>query len=480
MNLGSETETLEYKRSTSELEDSLKDISAILNKHGAGELYFGVRPDGEVRGQQVSGTTLKKIGQAIGNHIKPALYPTVEQVVIDDKTCIRVAFEGGTPPYYCRGKAYVRVADESLSMSPEELEGSIRRKLASESPWDSAVSNLAIRDIDETKLESYLKKANAAGRIRWKYSDAEDALIRLDLLSGDKLLNTAKVMFSTKPQLELIMATFASEERLTFLNIDNAVDTIVNLVDAGELYVKKAIQWRLEFGDGMRRVEVPEVPMAAVREALSNSFVHRLWGNGQNNEIAVYKDRVEIYNPGTFPEGLSPEDYIFGTIKPVQRNPLLAQIMYYSKDIEHFGTGLKRIHDACAEADVRYEFKRDKMGFTVVLYRPKGLILDRVTGKVIGRDRHSTVAATGQVAGQVTGQVTAIDSQSAEGRIALLLGVLGDEAMSAKELLSAMGLMNRENLYNNYLNPAIGEGLIERTIPDKPTSRLQRYRKTSK
>jgi biotin operon repressor len=102
------------------------------------------------------------------------------------------------------------------------------------------------------------------------------------------------VSFSTNPQLELIMATFATEERLTFLNIDNSVGTIIKLVDAGELYVKKAIQWRLEFGDGMKRVEVPEV---------------------------------------------------------------------------------------------RYEFKREKLGFTVVFYRPKNLVLDSVTGKVVGGNK---------------------------------------------------------------------------------------------
>jgi ATP-dependent DNA helicase RecG len=424
---------LEYKRSTSELEDALVDISAILNKHGAGELYFGIRPDGEIIGQQVSEATLRKVSQAVGNHIKPVIYPAIEQVVIDDKPCVRVRFEGGNPPYYCRGKAYMRVADESLSMSPEELESSIKRKLEAENPWDSAISDLTVADVDEAALQDYLKKANDAGRIEWKYAGVEDALSRLKLLSGGKLLNTAKVMFSTNPRLELIMATFASEERLTFLNIDNSVDTIIKLVDAGELYVKKAIQWRLEFGNGMKRGEVPEVPMAAVREALLNSFAHRLWGNGQNNEIAIYKDRVEIYNPGTFPEGVSPEDFINGTVQPVQRNPLLAQIMYYSKDIEHFGTGLKRIHDACTEADVRYEFRRGKMGFSVVLYRPKGLILDRVTGKVMGRDK-------GTFSESFTEDFT---ERFTEKELQVLALIASDASMTSEEMASALGVTRR-------------------------------------
>ena len=50
---------------------------------------------------------------------------------------------------------------------------------------------------------------------------------------------------------------------------------------------------------------------------------------------------------------------------------------------ERFGTGLKRIHDVCVEADVKYEFKRQKLGFSVAFYRPQDLNLDPVTGQVV-------------------------------------------------------------------------------------------------
>lgn len=51
MNLGIETETLEFKKSTGELKEAMNSISAILNKHQQGEIYFGVKPDGTVIGQ---------------------------------------------------------------------------------------------------------------------------------------------------------------------------------------------------------------------------------------------------------------------------------------------------------------------------------------------------------------------------------------------------------------------------------------------
>ena len=82
---------------------------------------------------------------------------------------------------------------------------------------------------------------------------------------------------------------------------------------------------------------------------------------------------------------MTPQDYIEQEEPSIQRNPLLARILYYSKDIEHFGTGLKRIDDECKAADVRYEFKQMKRGFKVIFYRRpshEGEVLDGNSGKI--------------------------------------------------------------------------------------------------
>ena len=71
---------------------------------------------------------------------------------------------------------------------------------------------------------------------------------------------------------------------------------------------------------------------------------------------------------------------------------------------------------------------------------------------------------------QVTPQVTP--------QVARLLGVLGDNEMSARDLMRELGLRDRKNFVRLYLDPALESGAIERTIPDKPTSRLQKYRRT--
>ena len=65
MNLGKENETLEFKKTTGELKAAMISISSILNKHGIGTLYFGVKPDGEACGQEVSESSLRDVSRSL-------------------------------------------------------------------------------------------------------------------------------------------------------------------------------------------------------------------------------------------------------------------------------------------------------------------------------------------------------------------------------------------------------------------------------
>lgn len=85
-----ETETVELKRSTSELKEGMIAVVAMLNKHQRAELWFGIRNDGVVVGQQVSEKTVRDISKAIADHIEPKIYPVIEQITVGDKQCLKV------------------------------------------------------------------------------------------------------------------------------------------------------------------------------------------------------------------------------------------------------------------------------------------------------------------------------------------------------------------------------------------------------
>ncbi|GHU64452.1 ATP-dependent DNA helicase RecG [Clostridia bacterium] len=373
MIFGKESEILEFKKTTAELNEGVVSIASILNKHGGGELYFGIRNDGTVLGQQIGESTLRDVSQAIANHIEPRIFPKIDMLSIDEKSCIRVIFEGVNTPYFAFGRLYERVADEDKQLTVAEVESLFRRKITQISDWDSTVSDIGLDDISEAKLKAYMQKAIASGRIAFEYTTKEEVLGKLNLLlPGGNPCNAASVMFGESPRLEIQMAIFATEEKLTFNDIRREQGTITELVNVAEKYIINNIRWRAVIdGSSLQRQEIPEIPIVAAREALNNSYAHKDFRVPQINEVAIYSNRIEIYNPGTFPVGLSPEDFLDGSGKSVHRNPLLAKTMYYSKDIESFGTGLKRIADACNEAGVKYEFKPLPLGFSVIFYRPE-------------------------------------------------------------------------------------------------------------
>lgn len=383
MNLGIETETLEFKKSTGELKEAMNSICAILNKHQHGELYFGVRTDGTPVGQIVTEESLREVSQKIGNFIEPKIYPEINKVILDGKECIHVKFEGKHIPYFSYGVARIRVADEDLQMSPEEITELLMKSGREGNRWENLVSNKSVDDVDEELLIKYTRQAHEAGRIAISYTDKKTVLNQLELTEGNKLLNAGKALFSDDLIQDIQMAIFATDERLTFNDIQRYHGPVLKLVDIAESYIKSNIHWRAEFTGSLQRTEIPEVPMDAIREALLNSFCHKDYSLGQSNEVAIYKDRIEIYNPGTFPEGFEPQDFIDRPERPIRRNPKIARILYYSKAIESFGTGLKRIADACNMADVKYEFKKLKSGFAVCFYRSE----EKADKKLIKADK---------------------------------------------------------------------------------------------
>lgn len=62
-------------------------------------MYFGVRNDGEILGQQIGDCTLREISQGIANAIKPQIIPTIIMELCDDKNVIRVTVEENEKPY---------------------------------------------------------------------------------------------------------------------------------------------------------------------------------------------------------------------------------------------------------------------------------------------------------------------------------------------------------------------------------------------
>ena len=151
-----ESETLELKKTTSEIKEAIISIAAILNKHQHGELFFGIKNNGIVAGQNVTEKTIRDVSKSIADHIEPKIYPHINRIEIDGKTCIKVRFKGNDIPYFAYGRAYIRVADEDRQLSAKELEKLILGKNKDKLRWDTEICKEAkITDISATKVRSF-------------------------------------------------------------------------------------------------------------------------------------------------------------------------------------------------------------------------------------------------------------------------------------------------------------------------------------
>ncbi|MEK6937809.1 MAG: ATP-binding protein [Nanoarchaeota archaeon] len=169
-----ESETLELKKSTSELKEGIISIAAILNKHQEGELYFGVRNDGTIIGQEISERTIREVSKAISDHIEPKVFPTIHEV---ENKVIKVEFTGNNSPYYAYGRAYIRVGDEDKQLSAKELENLILRKNKEKLRWDNRVCEKAkLSDINEERVKWFVEKGGL------KYDSVKSSLEKLGLI----------------------------------------------------------------------------------------------------------------------------------------------------------------------------------------------------------------------------------------------------------------------------------------------------------
>lgn len=368
-NLGKETETLEFKKTTGEVKEGMVSISSILNKHKVGTLYFGVKPNGDATGQDVSESSLRDVSRAVYESIRPQIYPVITEEILDDRHVIKVEFEGSEVPYSAYGRYYLRTADEDREVSPAELKKFFVANEYKEK-WEKTKSEVLKKDVDKSAVKKFCEKAIAAGRLPDGKYTAAAILDRFGLTSGDYLTNAGNVLFGKKDPVTLKAAIFATDEKLTFIDMQMFEDNIINLLDIGEQYILKNIHWAGEITD-FDRNDIPEIPVAVIREALANSFAHSIYNGSTYHEICIYPSKVTIYSPGIYASSHKPEEYIKKNLQSSIRNEKIAKLLFLSKSIEQFGSGFKRINSLCKDAKIKFSYETDESGFTFIVNRKK-------------------------------------------------------------------------------------------------------------
>ena len=403
-----ENEELEFKKSISELKEAVISLSSMLNKNNHGVIFFGIKNDGTVCGQEVGEFTTTKIVNEIKNNIKPYISAKVETVRKDDKTLIRVEAYGEDTPYSAYGRYYKRSDDQDLQMAQNELEEYFENKHFLYTKWEKKLTSYEEEAVDEELLIKYIDKANDLNRLNYRYDSVVETMTKLGLMEKGKLNNAGFYLFSNKKPLLVKFARYVSDERTSFIDNRQFMGNIFECIDASVNYILSSINFNAVI-EGLQRVEKPEIPIEAIREIVVNSFAHMRVVDGDYNEITITPSCVRVYNPGTIALNEDPKAFANGEIGSKLRNPLITMALYRNKTIEAFGTGFKRVFDLCNRENVTYSYKTEGLGFSFtfrrgptdllaaekqMVYNPKGLKLSQTEIQILDMAKEGGIIAS--------------------------------------------------------------------------------------
>ena len=236
-----------------------------------------------------------------------------------------------------------------------------------------ALIRASVNDIDKTTVKQFLKDAKLAKRIIVEDDiNITNLLEKLRLLEDGHLKRAAIVLFGKDPgkfypNLAVKIGKFGeSEADLKFHEVVEG--NLIQLKErVGAMLNAKFFIHPIDFV-GMQRVERDEYPVAAVREMILNSLVHRTY-KGAPTQIRLHDGDFSIWNDGVLPEGITEED-LKKVHRSKPRNPLIADVCFKAGYIDSWGRGTIKIIEACKEAGLPDPvLKEQQGGFLSKIYK---------------------------------------------------------------------------------------------------------------
>lgn len=314
-----------------------KEIVAFSNASG-GKIFLGIDDMGNVKGIPVTNRLRSQITD-LGKNCDPAIHLTLREIagilVVDVP-------EGTNKPYQCSKGFYIRLGANSQKLSRDQiLEFNIRE---SKTRFDEQVCpDFNFKDFDDDKFEYYLKLAEIT-----KILDKESFLRNLKILTDRGMTNAGVLYFAKNPYKYIFSSRircvhFRGDERIEILDKKEVDKGIIGNIEYAFNYLKERVPVRFEI-KGVKRIEYPQFPKDAYREAIVNAVIHRDYF--ESGEVAVEKSKhsILINNPGGLIPAFPREE--FGKWS-WPRNRLLADLLSKTIYMEKVGTGIRRIRKFC-------------------------------------------------------------------------------------------------------------------------------------
>jgi predicted HTH transcriptional regulator len=221
-----------------------------------------------------------------------------------------------------------------------------------------------------------------------------------------------------------------------------------------------------------------EIPREAVTEAIVNAVIHRDYRSNASVQVMLFKDRLEVWNPGQLPYGLSPEKLQYAhSSMPV--NPILAHPAYLAGYIEEMGTGTSDIIDKCLDAGLDMPEFVQAESFKVVIWREKNVDQGELQVNESGADEELYRWEIRQR--QIKQQKALCANKAKRGNHP---SVIEKQQMvvdfctkprTSIEIMEHIGVTRQTRTVNLYIGDLIKAGKLRPLVPEKPNSPRQRY-----
>ena len=459
-----EGQRIEFKSTCGPVAALGKVVCGMLNTSG-GYIVCGVTDDHVVSGVSLKEGQLATLERQLHDGLSPKALVSVEELQLQQKTVVVIEVPAGQDvPYAFQDVFYIREGDRDQRADAETIRDMVMRRQIAPERWERrlSVANLET-DLDTDEVFRAVRDAQRGDRA-W-FRDAGNAEMVLEDFSAAKygrLTNGGDVLFSLNsarrlPQTRLRAYSYNSDKAGDkFADMTSFEGPAMTLFEQAYSFIVRNTRTISRFIKGNPvRQDSPLYPEAAVREALINAFAHRDYSSASGGiAIHVFPRRLEIWNSGSLPPGVTAETLGRGQLS-VLRNPDIAHVLYLRGLMEKAGRGSVLMVQACENNGLSApKWQSDEnLGVTLTFFAPE-----------------VTPEATGEVTPEVAPEVTP--------EVLKMLGVMKG-AMNRAEIMAALGLKDEKHFREHYQQAAIAVGLIEMTIPDKPRSSNQQYRLTA-
>ena len=367
-----ETQNIELKAAEKGCPTRLFDtLSAFSNQDDGGVMIFGID---EAEGYAVKGVydaqdLQKKVTEQC-KQMEPSVRALFTICDIEGKTIVSAEIPGvdiSERPVFYKGVgrikgSYIRVGESDEPMSEYEIYSyeAFRKRIRDDV---RVVENAKFNMIDKNRMERYFSAVRSERKNLAENVSEEEILELMGIaIEGNPTL-AGLMTFSKYPQAYFpqFCVTAVSlpgtelgavgEDGERFIDNKRITGAIPDMLEEAVEFVRRNSRTKTIINDNGQRVDKPEYPVKAVREAILNALVHRDYSIHTENvpvRIEMYRDRMEIINSG----GLYGKITIdaLGKVRPETRNAALANILELLNVTENRYSGIPTMRSEFASA----------------------------------------------------------------------------------------------------------------------------------